>query len=197
MEVSDAYRYTARMEQVAFRVLREVVELCQREHTRYWVVGGFAVDAKIGHLTRTHGDVDVCIHEQDLQVFLKACFGQGFRVTQQGLKYVLYTSECKVDVFELFDRGEFYEREREWFHARYPKEIFDHVQVLPLNGLQLRIPSNEALRYYVVKTIHPDDRAFVDQLPFNAELYAKIQYVEFADYHASTQDVPVKEIHFS
>lgn len=185
------------MEQFTFGVLREVVQLCVRRHFRYWVVGGFAVDAKVGHVTRAHGDVDVCIHEHDMQEFLHASFAEGFRVTQQGLKYVLYKSECKVDVFELFDRGIFYEREREWFHAKYPKEIFDRYQALTLDGLQFRVPSNEALRYYVVRTVHPEDRAFVDQLPFNGGLYAKIQYNEFADYHESTKNVESKELTFS
>lgn len=181
----------------AFGVLRAIVQLCERKHFRYWVVGGFAVDAKVGHITRTHGDVDICIHEHDMQEFLQASFVAGFRVTQQGMKYVLYKAQCKVDVFELFDRGANYEREREWFHAKYPKEIFDQCQVLQLEGLHFRIPSNEALRYYGVRTVHPDDRIFVDQLPFNAELYEKIEYNEFADYHESTKKVASKELTFS
>jgi hypothetical protein len=182
--------------QALLAVLRDVVGICETHGFTYWVVGGFAVDAKRGAISREHGDIDVCLLERDLGKAQRAFFQSHFRVTRQGLKYVFYKDQIKIDVFPLFDRGECYERKREWFEAKYPKAMFDAAQVASLNGVQIRIPSNEGLRYYASKSNHKGDKEFVGTLPYSEELYAKISYNEFANYRASTKNMRVEEITF-
>ena len=42
-----------------FNTLKEVINICETEKISYWIVGGFAVDAKKGFLSREHGDIDL------------------------------------------------------------------------------------------------------------------------------------------
>ena len=49
------------MENLVISTLREVVKNCEDENIKYWVVGGFAVDAKKGYISREHGDIDLCM----------------------------------------------------------------------------------------------------------------------------------------
>ncbi len=182
------------MKNCIFDILKEAIVICENNNIKYWVIGGFAVDAKIGHLSREHGDIDFCIHQDSINNCLKWFFKHGFRATKEGLKYVFYKADIKIDIFELFINGDYYERRREWFTAKYPKEIFDNFQILELNGLKLRAPSNEGLRYYGSKTIHQEDAVFTSNLPYNQNIFSKIEYHEFADYKKSKEGVQIEDL---
>lgn len=184
------------MEKTILNTLKETIEICENDNIKYWVVGGFAVDAKKGFLSRKHGDIDLCIHQHDMNKCLKSFFKHGFRITKEGMKYVFYKSNVKVDIFELFVNGNYYERKREWFTAKYPKEMFDNFQFLELKGLKFRIPSNEGIRYYGSKTSHTEDTIFTNKLPFNEEIYSKLEYNEFADYKESKKGIKIEELSF-
>ena len=127
---------------------------------------------------------------------LKFFYKNGFKITKEGLKFVFYKSNVKIDIFELFVNGNYYERKREWFKAKYPKEMFDNFQVLELNDLLIRIPSNEGLRYYGSKTSHAEDTIFTNNLPFDNSIFSKIEYKEFADYNESKKDVRIEILTF-
>jgi hypothetical protein len=182
------------MPDLLFDILKECVIICSQSRIKYWVVGGFAFDAKRGYLSRIHGDIDLCVHHNDLEKCFKIFSKNGFEITKQGLKFVIYKSGIKIDIFELFPEGNYYLRKREWFNARYPREMFDSYQTLTLNGLTLRIPSNEGLRHYGSKTSHQKDLIFTENLPFNKNIYSKIEYKEFADYQESIKNIKAEKI---
>jgi len=175
-------------------LLKEIVELCETNNIKYWIVGGFAVDGKRRCISRNHGDIDICFHSLHQNKVFKIFFDNNFTITKQGLKYVFYKHDIKIDVFILFDKTKYYERKREWFEAKFPKKIFDDFQIGKIENLNFRIPSNEGLKYYTSKTKHKEDRLYGNKLPINDNLYSKISYNEFADYKKSTKNVEVKEI---
>lgn len=179
-----------------FGILKEVIDICETNKIQYCVVGGFAVDAKKGFLSRKHRDVDICIHQNNMKRSLKIFYKNNFKITKEGLKYVFYKSNIKIDIFELFPNGEFYERRREWFNAKYPKEMFDNFQMLKLEELEFKIPSNEGLRYYGSKTTHSEDTQFTNSLPYNEDIFSKIEYKEFADYKESKKNVKIEVLTF-
>ena len=184
------------MKNLIFNTLEEVVKICENDDIKYWVVGGFAVDAKKGYLSREHGDIDLCIHQHDMNKCLKTFYKSGFTIMRKGLKYVFYKSNIKIDIFELIVGKDCYKRKREWFKAKYPKEMFDNFQFLELNNLKFRIPSNEGIRYYGSKTSHTEDTVFTNGLPFNEKIYSKLEYNEFADYEESKKGIKVEELSF-
>jgi phosphorylcholine metabolism protein LicD len=184
------------MKNFMFQLLEETIHLCENAHISYWVVGGFAVDAKKGKISREHEDIDLCIHEKNIDECLKLFCKNGFRITKEGMKYVFYKSGAKIDIFVLFEKCAYYERKREWFNALYPKELFDNMQILTLNGLTFKVPSNEGLRYYGSKTSHPEDTLFTNSLPFDDSIYSRITYTEFAEYQASKKGVLIEELTF-
>lgn len=74
--------------------------------------------------------------------------------------------------------------------------MFDNFQFLELRDLKFRIPSNEGIRYYGSKTSHTEDTIFTNKLPFNEEIYSKLEYNEFADYKESKKVIKIEELSF-
>ena len=175
-------------------LLEEIVELCESNNIKYWVIGGFAVDGKIGHISRNHGDIDICVHNSHQNKTLEIFFNNNFTITKQGLKYVFYKYDIKIDVFILLNKNNCYERKREWFKAKFPKKIFDDFQSGKIDNLNFKIPSNEGLKYYGSKTKHKKDKLYTNKLPVNDNLYSKISYNEFANYKRSIENIGIKEI---
>jgi lincosamide nucleotidyltransferase A/C/D/E len=65
---------------------RDAVFLCsllQRDHIRYWVMGGWGVDALLGSETRPHKDLDLLVVLGDLPKLWHLFDERGF--TQQGV----------------------------------------------------------------------------------------------------------------
>lgn len=58
-------------------VLR-VLDLADEVGARVWIDGGWGVDALLGEQTREHGDLDVAIQDQDLEVFRGVVSENGF-----------------------------------------------------------------------------------------------------------------------
>lgn len=175
-------------------LLKEIVELCETNNIKYWIIGGFAVDGKRGCISRNHSDIDICFHNLHQNKALEIFFNNNFIITRQGLKYVFYKHDIKIDVFILFDKIKYYERKREWFEARFPKEIFNDFQIGKIGNLNFTIPSNEGLKYYGSKTKYKKDKLYTEKLPINNNIYSMIFYNEFADYKKSIKNVELKEI---
>lgn len=179
-----------------FGVLHKLVRICETHDIPYWVVGGLALDAKRGKITRSHGDIDICLLENDVRRTQRILFQNGFQITQQGLKFVFYKAGVKIDVFPLTDRGNFFERKREWFEAKYPKAIFTNSQNASIDGQKMTIPSNTGLRYYGEKSSHAADKKFATSLPYDKKLFSGIYFHVFADYRQSIKNVKVRKITF-
>jgi len=55
------------------------LELASRRGIRFWLDGGWAVDACLGRQTRPHGDLDIVIEEQQLVSLVGALGDRGYR----------------------------------------------------------------------------------------------------------------------
>ena len=55
-----------------------IVDALDRAHVRYWVAGGWGVDALVGEMTRAHSDLDLCIDVQHEAATIEALEGMGF-----------------------------------------------------------------------------------------------------------------------
>lgn len=57
----------------------QVVALCDRLHgVRWWLMGGWGVDALLGRQTREHHDLDVLVHVDDLATLESVLRAEGF-----------------------------------------------------------------------------------------------------------------------
>lgn len=60
----------------------EIVDALAAASVRFWVDGGWGIDALVGEQTRTHLDLDLAIRAEDLTPYLVVMIGAGFRTTR-------------------------------------------------------------------------------------------------------------------
>jgi lincosamide nucleotidyltransferase A/C/D/E len=60
----------------------EVVDLLAGARVRFWIDGGWGVDALAGEQTRPHLDLDLAIRTEDLAAYIHAMIGRGFRTAR-------------------------------------------------------------------------------------------------------------------
>ena len=59
-----------------------VVDALTAESVRFWVDGGWGIDALLGEQTRPHLDLDLAIRTEDLSPYLRTMIALGFRTTR-------------------------------------------------------------------------------------------------------------------
>lgn len=57
----------------------QVIALLERAAVRFWLDGGWGIDALIGRQTRDHDDLDLALAAEDLAAFAAAVGREGFR----------------------------------------------------------------------------------------------------------------------
>jgi lincosamide nucleotidyltransferase A/C/D/E len=60
----------------------EVIDLLAGVGVRFWIDGGWGVDALVGEQTRSHLDLDLAIRTEDLSMYIRAMVSAGFRTTR-------------------------------------------------------------------------------------------------------------------
>lgn len=60
----------------------EIVDVLTAAGVRFWIDGGWGIDALVGEQTRPHLDLDLAIRTEDLAPYLAAMIGAGFRTTR-------------------------------------------------------------------------------------------------------------------
>jgi lincosamide nucleotidyltransferase A/C/D/E len=58
-----------------------IVDALDRGSVRYWVAGGWGVDALVGEVTRPHSDLDLCIDAKDEASVIEELEAIGFAIT--------------------------------------------------------------------------------------------------------------------
>jgi lincosamide nucleotidyltransferase A/C/D/E len=79
----------------------EIVDLLTSTGVRFWIDGGWGIDALVGLQTRPHLDLDLAIRTEDLASYLAAMIGAGFRTTRVDNPWnTVMTDRCgrQVDV---------------------------------------------------------------------------------------------------
>jgi lincosamide nucleotidyltransferase A/C/D/E len=71
------------MTEMTARDVLGFLDLVDEHHVRIWIDGGWAVDACLGHQTRTHADLDVVIEERDLDLIADHLRAEGYRLAHR------------------------------------------------------------------------------------------------------------------
>lgn len=58
-----------------------IVDALDRAEVRYWIAGGWGIDALVGEGTRAHADLDLCIDAEDEAGAIAELEGIGFEVS--------------------------------------------------------------------------------------------------------------------
>ncbi|CAN5517056.1 hypothetical protein BH23CHL2_BH23CHL2_05600 [soil metagenome] len=64
-------------------VLREIDRILSREHMRYWLRGGWAIDFLLGRVTRPHADLDLVAWQRHRRRIERALIEAGFQVERE------------------------------------------------------------------------------------------------------------------
>ena len=109
----------------------------------YRIVGGLAVDGYVGHLTRSHSDVDVIILEEELDRVQEALRKNSHSFTLFPYKVRLLIDGVAVDLGR-FQRSQ----EGYWLvtlpEHKWPVDLLEKEEVT-LEGIQFKVPSKEFL----------------------------------------------------
>jgi lincosamide nucleotidyltransferase A/C/D/E len=60
----------------------DIVDALAEAGVRFWVHGGWGVDALVGEQTRPHLDLDLTIRTEDLSLYVRTMIEHGFRTTR-------------------------------------------------------------------------------------------------------------------
>ncbi len=83
-------------------LLLTLLGMCKERGIQMWVFGGYGLDALYGQLTRDHGDIDLCVRDEDLTSLEKLFEQLGFRKTQEKVGSVNKTVYRHSDVSAPF-----------------------------------------------------------------------------------------------
>lgn len=131
---------------------------------RFWIDGGWCVDALVGRQTRAHDDLDVAVDRDDLDEFVTALTGLGYRrvasADATAWNFVMRSDRgCSVDVHVFhFDDDGVHD-----YGIAYPAGSLRGVGVI--DGCRVHCIAAESM--YVFKTSYepaPKDRADIDHL---------------------------------
>ncbi|MBI2355889.1 MAG: nucleotidyltransferase family protein [Candidatus Doudnabacteria bacterium] len=65
----------------------EIYNKADKAGIKFWIDGGWCVDALLGQQTREHKDLDIAINADDLASFLKLAQAQGFKLSGMDGEY--------------------------------------------------------------------------------------------------------------
>ena len=63
---------------VQLAIIGEIREALAAANVRWWLFGGWGLDARIGRLTRHHHDIEFWVYREDAEVTREALAGLGF-----------------------------------------------------------------------------------------------------------------------
>jgi hypothetical protein len=117
------------------RVIRKVVAVMQAEGISAWLFGGWGLDARIGHITRQHGDVEFWVERTHADRSKEALVAAGATAlaTQPPEEACEFTWDDALFSTAYFDRqadGSFIQLLGRWSDWRFPPGSFGDEPVL-------------------------------------------------------------------
>lgn len=127
-----------------FTLISEIASLCRLARIRFWLRGGWALDFLIGHVTRSHSDIDLVTWTRHAGRIESMLLGAGYEVATVTEQAAIHFSKAGQDVGVAFikrdDAGRFVTPGREfWPWPPFPNGLRS------LNGVACRTMSVEAL----------------------------------------------------
>ena len=158
----------------------------------YRIVGGYAIDGYIGHLTRPHKDIDIIILEEELNSIQEVLRENGYSFSLLNYKIYLLIDGVAIDLGR-FQR----DQESYWLvtlpEHKWPAYLLKGEEVT-LEGIHFLVPSKEFLlsgklsdRRRSTRT----DRQLLKQLGVNIKTAKKYRF-SYRRFLASTVSPEIK-----
>lgn len=117
------------------RVIREVVAALQTERLPAWLFGGWGLDARIGRITREHGDVEFWverIHAERSKALIQQIGGTALptQPPEEACEFVLHGTSFSTAYFDRRPTGSFDQPRGRFSDWLFPPGSFDEVPVV-------------------------------------------------------------------
>ncbi|MGN9912742.1 nucleotidyltransferase domain-containing protein [Phytohabitans sp. LJ34] len=116
------------------RVIREVIAALQAEGISAWLFGGWGLDARIGRITREHGDVELWverIHADQSRALIEGIGGTALSTQppEEACEFILDGTSFSTAYFDRRPDGSFYQPIGGFSDWRFPPGSFDDEPV--------------------------------------------------------------------
>ena len=136
---------------IQLALLRELGQLLDAAHIRFWLRGGWALDFHVGQITREHSDIDLVARYRQRSRIRKLLEEHGYRVVELGDLASIHFSKRGQDVALAFTWSEEMARMvtpgREWLGhpgLRWPDDAFINRRY-SLRSIECRAMSVQSL----------------------------------------------------
>ncbi len=155
---------------IQLTALADVHELLTRAGLEYWLFGGWAVDFYVGSVTRTHGDVDIAVWQEDLPRMSELLTESGWRHAPEpdedgGTGYERDDVRLELTYLSRIDDGRVVTHLRD-FDAQWPHGAFG-ADMRELRGVHARVISRDSLTRGKASTRDDADDAAKDRADFD------------------------------
>lgn len=157
-------------------ILDTIIRILEDLGCWYRVVGGCAVDGYIGHITRSHNDIDIAILEEDLDRIEQSLNERGYSFSLLPFKLSFTIEDAKIELLRFHKNPEGY-----WFVApkhSWPTDWLQGKEVL-LEGVRIIVPSKEFLLSTRLRDRRREgkhDRQLLEQLGTNKTVAKRHRY---------------------
>lgn len=126
----------------------------------WWLFGGWGLDARLGRITRDHGDIEVWVPADQADRSMAVLVAAGFEVldtqpVEESREYVFRGTQCSTAFFTASPDGTLWQPEGRWSDWRLPKGSFG-ADRCELEGL--RVPVMSAAGMLAMKDQYPSLR---------------------------------------
>jgi hypothetical protein len=116
--------------QAQLRVIRRVVDVLSAADVRVWLFGGWGLDARIGRITRSHGDIEFWVERSDAAQSKAALVGMGSTVLatqppEEACEFVWDGVDFSTAYFDRRADGAFVQLQGRWSDWVFPPNSFD------------------------------------------------------------------------
>ena len=111
----------------------------------WWLFGGWGLDARLGRVTRDHGDIEVWVPAAESESSLEALVAAGFEAldtqpVEEAREYQLRGIQCSTAFFTARPDGTSWQPEGRWSDWNFPRGSFG-VDRCQLAGLTVPVTS--------------------------------------------------------
>ena len=83
-------------------LIRELFSACERRKVRFWLFGGWGIDALLGRVTREHSDIDILAETSSRQALRSALESIGGELSDKGAGWRYVGNGVRADISFLF-----------------------------------------------------------------------------------------------
>lgn len=165
------------MNETTLRKVKELTDALDKEDIHYAIVAGFGLDALKGELL-THGDVDMLVLKSDFDRIKEVLTNLGYEIDfNADLIRAKHPDGSEADLDMLTVEGDEAVMHGPNKITYFPKEMVDRTQIRYIEGVPLRIASNELLKLFGLWDRKGKYLDFAKNIQVNETLFNKIRRV--------------------